>query len=840
MGNDQYKIQLIIEALNATNSELANLRKDMEGIRSSATEAGGAIGSMKMLLGELGLTITAAAAAWKSFDLAKESTLLAARVETLGVVMDVVGRNAGYSTTQLEGYARGVAQMGITTEESRQTVIRMAQANLDLGKSAQIARVAQDAAVIANMNSSDALSGILHGITTLQPEVLRTYGIIVNFEAAYKRYADTAGRSVASLSSQEKQQIALNAVLEQGERVSGAYAASIETVGKQLTSMKRYSDEDKLSFGEIFKPFLGAVVKDVTQTLKDIHSWFKDNPQVVKDWAIALGDGMRRAALAIRGVYSSIGNVFDTMKTPLMAVASFGGQLVGTLLNGFGILGAVVLPVITDRFNHLIKLLNAIVNLGMAFGTVMLDTVGAMGSALGSVVKAAFQAITGDFSGAKASLEGLFSGIYADRLKSNLEFVKGTVVGIHEELSSLMKNPITEMKDRYLKYQGIDLSGVVKPTSAAHLTPPDTPPSVKSKNDNKPQDAELATARQYAEESLKIQLAGYKEEQQQLAAALKTKESALEAAYRRGLITEQQYIEQRQQLAEQGLNDQIDVLMREAQAIQDSWAKRQSLYGANEQKEKSKDEANYLTQIADITSKILVTQEQIDLARQKGATDLLPYASFWEGMRKGWADYLDDVRKTFDQGKQLAKDAAQEMDRMFSDMFFDAMTGKFKHFSDYFKSFLQSLARLLANELAKGTSAGIANMIAQMAGAMGGRSGGSLSNGTSGANDMAQFAHTGRYFPRFHVGGMSSDEVPAILQTGEYVVSRRGVAALDAINNGLVGGSVNMKVEVTNQSSQPVSARTSSVQYDGARHVVGIVLEDINSYGPLYHALKAR
>ena len=63
-----------------------------------------------------------------------DQAALAARVETLGVVLNVVGRNAGYSAVQMQGYADGVRKMGITTQESLLSVTRMAQAHMDLSK----------------------------------------------------------------------------------------------------------------------------------------------------------------------------------------------------------------------------------------------------------------------------------------------------------------------------------------------------------------------------------------------------------------------------------------------------------------------------------------------------------------------------------------------------------------------------------------------------------------------------------------------------------------------------------------------------------------------------------
>ena len=51
-----------------------------------------------------------------------DQAALAARVETLGVVLTVVGRNAGYSAREMQGYAEGVRRMGITTQESLSSV----------------------------------------------------------------------------------------------------------------------------------------------------------------------------------------------------------------------------------------------------------------------------------------------------------------------------------------------------------------------------------------------------------------------------------------------------------------------------------------------------------------------------------------------------------------------------------------------------------------------------------------------------------------------------------------------------------------------------------------------
>jgi hypothetical protein len=205
-----------IEGISKVDSSLASMKKQ-------AADSGGVLSRMSSGMASSLRQLSAAAAALGIYklsssaaDLVKESTLLAARAETLDVVMARVGVNAGYSSDQMRTFMEAVRSAGITTIQSQEAVIRMTQAHLDLAQASKLARVAQDAAVIGAVNSSEAMERLLHGITTLQPEILRTIGITVNFEQEYARAAAQMGRSREALSQQEKQQIAFNAVLSRG------------------------------------------------------------------------------------------------------------------------------------------------------------------------------------------------------------------------------------------------------------------------------------------------------------------------------------------------------------------------------------------------------------------------------------------------------------------------------------------------------------------------------------------------------------------------------------------------------------------------------------------------
>jgi hypothetical protein len=287
------EIKLIISTDNT--GAITGVRQMGTEIKSMETGATSSMNSISASLASLTGKVAIVYEAWKAFkatmELGKESALLSARVTTLGTVMDVVGKNAGYSSVQMQTYASAVRDMGITTQESRQTVISMAQAQIDLKQASELARVAQDAAVIGNINSSEALGRMVYGIKSNNVEVLRTIGINVNFEDSYKRIAQELKKNKDSLTEAERAQARTNAVLQAGTLIAGAYEAAMGTVGKQLSSLPRYTEEIKLKLGQMIEPSLAVVVTELTASLKELDGELKglqesgDAKRMSQEWA---------------------------------------------------------------------------------------------------------------------------------------------------------------------------------------------------------------------------------------------------------------------------------------------------------------------------------------------------------------------------------------------------------------------------------------------------------------------------------------------------------------------------------------------------------------------------
>ncbi len=258
--------------------DIANLaiKVDSTGVNSAT----GAMDKMSNVGNSLEGVIKKIAAVWTSWKLveyAKEAALLSARYETLGVVMGTIGNNAGYTRAQMDLFDKGLQKTGISMVESRNNLTRMAAAQLDLTKASQLGRVAQDAAVIAGINSSEAFENLVQGIVSGQPRILHTMGIFADFGREEKAWAEAHGRTKESLTQVELVQIRLNGALEEGAKRAGAYEASMETTGKQLLSMQRYVDDLKVVFGDLFGGALEVGVQTMNGALKDMKKWLEDN-----------------------------------------------------------------------------------------------------------------------------------------------------------------------------------------------------------------------------------------------------------------------------------------------------------------------------------------------------------------------------------------------------------------------------------------------------------------------------------------------------------------------------------------------------------------------------------
>lgn len=212
--------------------------------------------------------LAAAFAGLKVGQLIQESTLLASRYDQLGLIMNVVGRNVGRSSASLDELQANLQKTGISAIQSRNNIIKMISANIDLSKATDLARLAQDAAAVAGTSSSEAFARLVRGIQSAEKETLETLGLNVNFQQSYEKLADQLGKTANELTTVEKTQAATNAALEAGRNIAGSYEASLDNAGKQLQSATRYLEDFQVKLGAAFQPAFAQGVTAYSDSLK--------------------------------------------------------------------------------------------------------------------------------------------------------------------------------------------------------------------------------------------------------------------------------------------------------------------------------------------------------------------------------------------------------------------------------------------------------------------------------------------------------------------------------------------------------------------------------------------
>lgn len=227
------------------------------------------------------------------------------RVDEMRIVLQQVGKTAGYSAATMEYFTQKMKGLGIETDIAQAGLVRMIQAQFKLTDALKVARVAQDAAVVSGKNSSEALETMIHGIVTLRPIVLRQLGIMLNLEEEYKRVARETNRAVESFSQQEKQQIALNAALKEGAKLQGTYEAAMESASKQLRSTPRYTKEMMEQMTKLAQPMFKEFVLGLNDAIKDLTNWMKNHQQELADFGTGLAM-LTRGAFKLAGAMETV------------------------------------------------------------------------------------------------------------------------------------------------------------------------------------------------------------------------------------------------------------------------------------------------------------------------------------------------------------------------------------------------------------------------------------------------------------------------------------------------------------------------------------------------------
>ena len=285
----QSKLSILLTLKDKASKGLKSVGRNLTGVANSAKKADKATKGLN--LRTIALGFVSFQAAKKIVGLIKESALLAARFETMGVVVDNLGARVGKSSIEMRRLEQSLEDTGISMIGARESIARLIQADIDLANATDLARVAQDGAVIAGVNSTAAFEKLVGFISTGNIRVARQIGLFIDLQSTYKKFAEENNRTVASISELEKTQIRANAAIEAGKQIAGSYTAAMKTAGKQLGSLERDVENFKVTFGKFFLKTMAEGVpatRKFIQGLTDLLSIQSDLDEALLIGAITL------------------------------------------------------------------------------------------------------------------------------------------------------------------------------------------------------------------------------------------------------------------------------------------------------------------------------------------------------------------------------------------------------------------------------------------------------------------------------------------------------------------------------------------------------------------------
>lgn len=317
---------------------LSEGRREMQDFKGMAQGVGEAV---KKALTFTGISIGIYEVVSALKDFAKETALYGARTETLEIAAIKIGRSYGMSAEAVKYYVDQVKAAGINTQEALLAVSKFLTQGLPLDQLKDLATRARDIGVIANVNTSEALGRIIHGIISGQQDVLRTLMINVpTMEQVYKRYAATLGTTADQLNSVQKAQAWLNEVMRVSAGFAGVAAEADKTVGKQLASMERFAQEAKNALWALFEPIMLQGVQELTNVWKELKAWADANRTSLMTWGREIAGWLREVVNATRETIQFMRQHRGLIKTALELIVfskaagwikGFGGALAGTI-----------------------------------------------------------------------------------------------------------------------------------------------------------------------------------------------------------------------------------------------------------------------------------------------------------------------------------------------------------------------------------------------------------------------------------------------------------------------------------------------------------------------------
>lgn len=209
-------------------------------------------------------------------------SLDASKVEEVRKAFTNLAASQGQDADAILSKMKEMSKGTITELQLMQQANQAMALGLPVEKFDEMLKIAQSAAKATGQSMEFMLNSIVTGLGRGSKLMLDNLGILVDIDAANKRYADTIGKTVKELSDYEKKQAFINEALRIGSKNADAMGTSTLSLSQQWEQTKVKVEELGIKIGSMLIPTFTKLL-EVTNLLFDRFStpWnlFPENDQ---------------------------------------------------------------------------------------------------------------------------------------------------------------------------------------------------------------------------------------------------------------------------------------------------------------------------------------------------------------------------------------------------------------------------------------------------------------------------------------------------------------------------------------------------------------------------------
>jgi hypothetical protein len=268
LGNQNGVFSRITQAAGGMRAVFAGVAATAGGTAAALTGVGAAIAAAALIIGGAILTVKGLQAAFQQLGGAIQNAVTQQSLETS---FQVMAQNMGISSREAESFKNTLRDYNITGAAATRIMQNMLNAQLPLNKSTKaLVDVGQRYAVVAGTDTPTAINTITDAIATLNPQLLRQFGIVSTLPQIYEKYADANGLTASALTETQQRQAILNTVLESGARLQGAQNAAQFDAARGFSILKANIDEVKTALGRVALPIFTGLLKTLVPISRDL------------------------------------------------------------------------------------------------------------------------------------------------------------------------------------------------------------------------------------------------------------------------------------------------------------------------------------------------------------------------------------------------------------------------------------------------------------------------------------------------------------------------------------------------------------------------------------------